>query len=874
MAEQEDKDRLRAACTALDAPYDESLKLFPCFNTDNETAAYAAPLLCKIERIADFTSDFPVFFASHLSAHFQTTKVARTVTVLQIIEACRGVLNPDQVRSIKILDSCKESIADVGKLNQILRTIKSDYADKVESTDSSTWVFLWVLTSYVWVAYPLRIIADTQSYAFMDDRTTIAAACLALMSTTFDLKNERSENRQAVSDHLLRSMLFDFSYRSDAESILKEICNIFNISSIDTLRSAMKEVLYTLHDDILPALNEKDGPRSEFLFGRVAYRNPTGYKLTRNRMNFKDLRQSYFEAHRKLLMSSLPSLAGNDKRSVSKHVTKLLMDPFRICEDNLIGARIDPKNLLFFPVFSPGVGSENHFFLWKKFRREAIYNLVDVAELGKHSTTEVTSKTPNLASDISGWLFELLPDSLKSDQEVSQIYIDPSHAFEIAIRLLPIKLQLVMNKMTTFAWMMFAEEKDGHGLPLDTFPQPARSATTGRSTNIMFFNVSGKFILPDNSRPTRSRVICEAVGLFNISLESIFRHESMRLGTSENFTMLADEDFHKALYAISVALILKAHSCTSITFSYILKSLEVSTDKFMMVSESFVTVMSNKLPFFAEEYLVKGESLVMNSLLWNRRGNFINLVRKENLEGTLKKGRAGEKAASKATSSAKANQEILPPSSFLVEFTLRKFLFFVGKKLDKLCKQLFIDEISWVVYDLFQVCFSEFIDLFVDRHVDQIVMCAVYASCKAMAISPPVTFFSIIEVYKGMNFGENCESVIHKVHVEEGDSINIIDFYNNVFLPKLKPQLYIIAQNHLVKRIKVCKYGKRVYSETRFSNFSCTNINFTFTPESVKKSKVHCKSKSRGIYTFGEYSKDNVNGINTVAKKCGILFYK
>jgi len=86
-----------------------------------------------------------------------------------------------------------------------------------------------------------------------------------------------------------------------------------------------------------------------------------------------------------------------------KHVTKLLMDPFRICEDNLIGARIDPKNLLFFPVFSPGVGGENHFFLWKKFRREAIYNLMDVTELGKHSTTEVTSKTPNLASDISSW---------------------------------------------------------------------------------------------------------------------------------------------------------------------------------------------------------------------------------------------------------------------------------------------------------------------------------------------------------------------------------------------------------------------------------------------------------------------------------------
>lgn len=97
------------------------------------------------------------------------------------------------------------------------------------------------------------------------------------------------------------------------------------------------------------------------------------------------------------------------RRDTPRPIQKLLMDPFRICEDNLIGTRIDPKNLLFFPVFSPGVGGENHFFLWKKFRREAIYNLMDVTELGKHSTTEVTSKTPNLASDISSWLFELLP---------------------------------------------------------------------------------------------------------------------------------------------------------------------------------------------------------------------------------------------------------------------------------------------------------------------------------------------------------------------------------------------------------------------------------------------------------------------------------
>jgi hypothetical protein len=67
-----------------------------------------------------------------------------------------------------------------------------------------------------------------------------------------------------------------------------------------------------------------------------------------------------------------------------------------------------------------------------------------------------------------------------------------------------------------------------------------------------------------------------------------------------------------------------------------------------------------------------------------------------------------------------------------------------------------------------------------DRHIDQIIMCAIYGVCKVQQRT--VTFRAIIEQYR--RFAHATSSVFRDVLlVADGERADIIQFYNRVFIP-------------------------------------------------------------------------------------------
>ena len=92
------------------------------------------------------------------------------------------------------------------------------------------------------------------------------------------------------------------------------------------------------------------------------------------------------------------------------------------------------------------------------------------------------------------------------------------------------------------------------------------------------------------------------------------------------------------------------------------------------------------------------------------------------------------------------------------------------------------------IFKLMKMGLSRETDILVDRHLDQIVLCAVYLVCKINASTKTMKFNQILEVYDKVANPASCKAneVYMKVFVEGNTYVDIIKFYNLVYVPKMK----------------------------------------------------------------------------------------
>eukprot|EP01130_Rhizamoeba_saxonica_P014883 TRINITY_DN6568_c0_g1_i4.p1 TRINITY_DN6568_c0_g1~~TRINITY_DN6568_c0_g1_i4.p1 ORF type:complete len:272 (+),score=54.64 TRINITY_DN6568_c0_g1_i4:157-972(+) len=72
-----------------------------------------------------------------------------------------------------------------------------------------------------------------------------------------------------------------------------------------------------------------------------------------------------------------------------------------------------------------------------------------------------------------------------------------------------------------------------------------------------------------------------------------------------------------------------------------------------------------------------------------------------------------------------------------------------------------------------------------NRHIDQIIMCIIYAICKAQKLCKMENLFNIL-VKSFITLPHTKMATFKEVWVENGSPLNIIDFYNKVFIEQFK----------------------------------------------------------------------------------------
>jgi len=271
-------------------------------------------------------------------------------------------------------------------------------------------------------------------------------------------------------------------------------------------------------------------------------------------------------------------------------------------------------------------------------------------------------------------------------------------------------------------------------------------------------------------------------GLYYKMLLSFLKAEEQRLGQTDFSTLLGNEAFHTSLFACCLESVFASYSTSGMLFPATLTLLELQPFDFGKVIESFVR-HENGLPTHLKVHFAEVESKIIETLAWGD-GSPLHALMSE-YDAALSADEGGA-AAQPGPSRAKA----------ALEQFVKKCLYLAAKRIQDLCLRLLLPSaLTQQVWEVAKLVIDSARYLLKGRHLDQILMCAVYGVCKVNqpATQKSVTFRHIIEQYKRQpNASQKTFREVRMRTLDE-EPQDIIAFYNLIFIPAMKEHLLLVC---------------------------------------------------------------------------------
>ncbi|XP_040006252.1 retinoblastoma-associated protein [Xiphias gladius] len=331
------------------------------------------------------------------------------------------------------------------------------------------------------------------------------------------------------------------------------------------------------------------------------------------------------------------------------------------------------------------------------------------------------------------------------------------------------------------------------------------------------------------------------VRLYYKVMEAMLKSEEKRLSVQNFSKLLNDSTFHTSLLACSLEVVMATYgessfktggyiqevaggdpTETDVCFPWILDVFNLAAFDFYKVIESFIKAdptMSKDIV----KHLETCENLIMERIAWRRGSPLFELLKQEHEGGAaeqletpasfsqplqhnhtaadlyLSPMRPGHRvlppefpvtASSQASAQVPtqpASQTPRHPKSNSLSLFYKKLYRLAYTRLKILCSYLLPShpELEPIIWTLFQHTLQHEYELMRDRHLDQLMMSAMYAICKVKTVD--LRFKTIVTAYKNMP-NTNQETFKH-VLITEGHYDSIIVFYNQVFMQRLKTNI-------------------------------------------------------------------------------------
>lgn len=318
-----------------------------------------------------------------------------------------------------------------------------------------------------------------------------------------------------------------------------------------------------------------------------------------------------------------------------------------------------------------------------------------------------------------------------------------------------------------------------------------------------------------------------AVRLYYLVLEKLLTQEKSWVPQQDLSRLLLNAVFHKCLLVCAVEIVMATYrtpwvsllpeenytsseDCEGVVFPWILTVFDVTPFDVIKVLESFVTAE----PSFSKDivkHLQHIENRILDSLAWKAGSPlFDQLIRCEvsllPITPPSERGhgetyvcpspvrfRSGVSLLHGMSPSTTPDTSPVSPRHRARSTSLNMFFNKVCRlahhRMLALCGLLAIPkDVQVRVWTCLECCITRKAELLKDRHLDQIVMCSIYAVCKVAY--KEVKFKTIVAMYRTLlHAGHHVHRVYKQVLVMPGEFDTIISFYNRVFMPALKSHI-------------------------------------------------------------------------------------
>ncbi|XP_057677210.1 retinoblastoma-associated protein [Corythoichthys intestinalis] len=335
------------------------------------------------------------------------------------------------------------------------------------------------------------------------------------------------------------------------------------------------------------------------------------------------------------------------------------------------------------------------------------------------------------------------------------------------------------------------------------------------------------------------------VKLYYKVMEAMLKSEEKRLSEQNFSKLLNNSKFHTSLLACALEVVMATYGESSfktggynhgrnaddpgaanLCFPWILDVLDLSAFDFYKVIESFIKADATLIKDIVK-HLEACENLIMERIAWKTGSPLFELLKHEHELGSVeqaeapasfnqplqhnhtaadlylspvrpclrtlppdspaKPGSQGAAPPSSQSAPQTANQNPRQIKSNSLSLFYKKLYRLAYTRLKMLCSYLLSThpELELIIWTLFQHTLQHNYELMRDRHLDQLMMSAMYAICKVKSVD--LRFKTIVSSYKDMP--NTCQETFKHVLISEGHYDSIIVFYNQVFMQKLKTNI-------------------------------------------------------------------------------------